>query len=431
MADISKITLPNGTTYDIKDAQAREDIASIEQAISGGVTFMGETTTPLTDGATTSTIVINGNNVTALKGYLVVYESKEFVFDGTKWIEMGDLSVLGALAWKDSATATYTPAGTVSKPTFTGSSSNVTITAADNSSGNYQPKGTVSQPTFTGSAMTSTGDFTPAGSISVSTATTENKTATVSAAASGTTTYTPGGTVTQPTFSGSAMSSTGNFTPAGTVALTNTNKTATVSKANSGTATYTPEGSVAAPTISVKTAGTTTTVNSITAVGTLPALTTTVANENLTIGWDAGTLPTKGSNTTVKTGDAAYQATAPAFTGTGARLVTDNIAVPTSASFTGTEGEVSVSGTPSGTVSQPTFSGTAVRLVTGNIAVPKTYSGSFTGTQGEVSVSGTPAGTVSQPTFTGTKTQLSGTTTAAGSVSQPTFTGTQATITST
>lgn len=433
MADtptISKITLPNGTTYDLKDAKAREDIAAIEQAIAGGVTFMGETTTTLTDGATTNPIIINGNSVTAIKGYLVVSDSKEFVFDGTKWIELGDLTALGALAWKDSVTATYTPAGTVSKPTFTGSSSNVTITTADNASGNYQPKGTVSQPTFTGSATTSTGNFTPAGSVSVSTNATSNKTATVSAAASGTTTYTPGGTVTQPTFSGSAMTSTGDFTPAGTIALSNTNQTTTVSK-TSGTATYTPEGSVAAPTISVKTAGTTTTVNSITAVGTLPSLTTTVANENLTLGWDAGTLPTKGSNTTVKTGDAAYEATAPAFTGTGARLVTGNISVPSSATFTGTEAEVSVSGTPSGTVSQPTFSGTAVRLVTGNIPVPSTYTATFTGTQGEVSVSGTPSGTVSQPTFTGTKTQISGTTTAAGSVSQPTFSGTQATITST
>lgn len=433
MADtptISKITLPNGTTYDIKDAQAREDIAAIEQAIAGGVTFMGETTTALTDGATTNPITINGNSVTAIKGYLVVSSSKEFVFDGTKWIELGDLDALGALAWKDSVSATYTPAGTVSKPTFTGTEANVTITAADNASGNYQPKGTVSQPTFTGSATTSTGNFTPAGNVSVTTNATTNKTATVSAASSGTTTYTPGGTVTQPTFSGSAMTSTGDFTPAGTVALSNTNQTTTVSK-TSGTATYTPEGSVAAPTISVKTAGTTTTVNSITAVGTLPSLTTTVANENLTLGWDAGTLPTKGSNTTVKTGDAAYEATAPAFTGTGARLVTGNISVPSSATFTGTEAEVSVSGTPSGTVSQPTFSGTAVRLVTGNIPVPSTYTATFTGTQGEVSVSGTPSGTVSQPTFTGTKTQLSGKTTATGSVSQPTFSGTQATITST
>lgn len=336
MADISKITLPSGTTYDLKDAQAREDIEELKDAIAGGVTFMGETTTALTDGATTNPITINGNSVTAIKGYLVVYSSKEFVFDGTHWIEMGDLSVLGDLAYKDSASGSYTPAGTVSKPTFTGSQSNVTITAADNASGNYQPKGTVSQPTFTGSALTSSGAFTPEGSVSVSTASTENKTTTVS-------------------------------------------KT-------TGTATYTPEGSVSAPTISVATAGATTTVNSITDVGTLPTFTATVANENLTLGFTQGTLPTKGANQTVKTGDAAYSASQPSFTGTGARLVT------------------------------------------GNIPVPKTFSASFTGTEGDVSVTGTPAGTVSQPTFTGTKAQISGTTTAVGSVSQPTFSGTAATI---
>ena len=341
MADnptISKITLPSGTTYDIKDAKARSDIASIEQAIAGGVTFMGETTTPLTDGSTTSTIVINGNNVTAVKGYLVVYSGAEFVYDGTKWIELGDLSALGNMAWVDTASSSYTPAGSVSTPTFTGSSSSVTITASDNTSGNYQPKGTVSQPTFSGNSLTSGGKFTPEGSVTVTT----------------------------------------NAT---------TNKTATVSPAGSGTATYTPAGSVEAPTISVSSAGSTTTVNSITAVGTLPSLTTTVTNENLTISFSQGTLPTKGSDTTVKTGDASYTASAPAFTGTG------------------------------------------VRLVTGNIAVPNTYTASFTGTEGDVSVTGTPSGTVSQPTFTGTKAQLSGTTTAAGSVSQPTFTGTQATIT--
>ena len=338
MAEISKITLPSGTTYDIKDAQARSDIAAIEAAIAGGVTFMGETSTPLTDGATTSQIVINDKTVTAVKGYLVVYNSKEFVYDGTKWIELGDLSLIGDLGWKDSASATYTPAGQVSQPTFTGSSSTVTITSVDNTNGNYQPKGSVSKPTFTGSNSTFGGNFTPSGSVTVTTNATTNKTAAVSPAASGTTTYTP-------------------------------------------------SGSVTAPTISVNTAGSTTTVNSITSVGTLPSLTTTVTNENLTISFDAGTLPVKGSNTTVKTGDATY------------------------------------------TASAPTFSGTGVRLVTGNIAVPNTYTATFTGEEGSVSVSGTPSGSVSQPTFTGTKVQLSGSTTASGTVSKPTFSGTQATIT--
>jgi hypothetical protein len=111
-------------------------------------------------------------------------------------------------------------------------------------------------------------------------------------------------------------------------------------------------------------------------------LTTTVTNENLTISFDAGTLPSKGANVTVKTGDATY------------------------------------------TASEPTFSGTGVRLVTGNIAVPSTYTATFTGEEGDVSVSGTPSGSVSQPTFTGTKVQLSGSTTASGTVSKPTFSGT-------
>lgn len=50
MADISKITLPNGNTYDIKDTTAREAIA----AISGGdaVVFIGVSTSTITDGGT-------------------------------------------------------------------------------------------------------------------------------------------------------------------------------------------------------------------------------------------------------------------------------------------------------------------------------------------------------------------------------------------
>lgn len=333
MADISVVKLLDGSTYNIKDAQARSDISELQASLSGGVHLIGETTTALTDGATTNPITISNKSVTAKNGDMVYYNNKEFLFTGASWKELGDLSTLGDLAYKSSASTSYTPAGTVSQPTFTGSSSNVTITASDNSSGNYQPKGTVSQPTFSGSSMTSTGEFTPAGSIS----------------------------------------------------FTNSNKTATVSKASSGTATYTPEGSVSAPTISVATAGATTTVNSITNVGSLPSFGTSVTNEVLEFTFNAGTLPTKGSNITVKTGDASYTATAPTFTGTGARLVTGNISVPSSATFTGTEGAVSVTGTPSGTVSQPTF--------------------------------------------TGTKAQISGTTTASGSVSQPTFSGTAATIT--
>ena len=338
MADISQVTLLDGNTYNIKDAAARQSISDIQTSISGGVRLVGETTTVLTEGATAKPIKINNVDYNQINGDLVYYGKKEFLWNGTIWTEMGDLSSLGALGTKDSATANYKPQGTVSQPTFTGTASAVTITTADSASGNYQPKGSVSKPTFTGSTSTATGKFTPSGTVSVSTNTTANQ-------------------------------------------------TATVAPASSGTVTYTPAGSVAAPTISVKTAGGTTTVNSITAVGTLPELTTTVSGEVLTIAFNKGTLPTKGANTTVKTGDAAYEATAPAFTGTG------------------------------------------VRLVTGNISVPSSYTASFTGTEDDVNVSGTPNGSVSQPSFTGTKAQISGSVTPSGTVSQPTFTGTQTTIT--
>lgn len=83
MADISKITLPNGNTYDIKDSTAREQIAALV-AIDNGVRLVGVTTTALTDDATTATISVNSANHTALKGDLVFYDTKEFLFDGTK-----------------------------------------------------------------------------------------------------------------------------------------------------------------------------------------------------------------------------------------------------------------------------------------------------------------------------------------------------------
>ena len=125
MADISKITLPSGNTYDIKDATARDAIA----ALSGGVFFLGVTTTALTDGATTNPIVVNSQSITAINGNIVVYGNAEFVFDGTKWIEFGDLSDLGALATKDTVALNKGAGGNVlgAATTFSGNSSSVSF----------------------------------------------------------------------------------------------------------------------------------------------------------------------------------------------------------------------------------------------------------------------------------------------------------------
>lgn len=304
MADISKITLPSGTTYDLKDAAARSSISSLESTVNtlnSSKIYIGESNTAITDGATIASISVTKDSttstITPTAGQFVTYGKKEFVVgeDGT-WHEFGDASELGDLAYKDSASGKYTPAGTVSQPTFTGTQATisisntakgtVTVSSADVTTGttaNYTPKGTVSKPSFTGTAGSVSVSGTPSGSVTISTGT-------------GTT----------------------NYTPAGSVSVT--------------------------PTVTVNTA----TVNSITAVGTLPSWTGTVSDETLTISWSTGTLPTKGADTTVATGIKSATATG-SFTGT---------AVDLEASFTGSSTTSTGSFTPSGSVSQPTFTGT-------------------------------------------------------------------------
>ena len=509
MADISKVTLPSGLTYDLKDKWARDQIASL----SGYTYYMGVTTTALSDGSTTNPVIINGSSVTANTGGICTYQSKEFIWNGTAWQEFGDLSALGDLAYVDAASTTYTPKGSISAK-FTGNSTSAYV-VVDSSTPEpiaeqrYTPSGTITGTTFTGSSMTSTGKFTPAGNVSL---TNSNQTVEVSKAASGTTTYTPEGNITGTTFTGSSMTSTGKFTPSGSVSLSNSNQTVTVSKAASGTATYTPEGTISGTTftgasmtstgkftpfgsvnfitdeknltvnqaesgtatytpagnitageITVKTAGSTGTIHNPTkqtvaktVVAAAPTATApaneityySVANETLSLyklGYTTGDSITT-SDVTVKTGDAVYQSANPTFSGTGVRLVTEGVNIPISAAFNGTQANVTVTGTTTGSVSNGTFTGTGARLVTGNISVPS--SASFTGTEDDVSVSGTTTGSVSNGTFSGTGVRLvtgnisvpssasfsgtegnvsvSGTTT--GSVSNGTFTGNEANL---
>lgn len=228
---ISQITLPSGTTYDIKDAQARNDIANLQSMATGAMYYMGISTTVITDNGVEHPTIDDEERILGTNdaGAVVIYGEKEYVWNGSKWQEFGSTGSLKSLAFKDSATGNFTPAGTIS----------------------------------------------------------------------------------QPTFSNGTCAATGSVTA---------------------------EGSVTAPTINLATAGTTTTVNSITDVGSLPAWSATVSGETLTIGWNAGSLPTKGSDTTVKIGDASYEATIPTFTGSAV--------------------SVNVTGTAEGTISQPTFNGT-------------------------------------------------------------------------
>ena len=150
MPDISKIRVPSGGTYNIKDATARDAIAALE----GGQYFLGLTTTALTNGSTTNPIQIDGQTgtTTATRGNIAVYGNAEFIWDGSKWVEFGDLSNLGALAYKSSVSLNKGSGDNVlgEATTFTAAASSVTF------SGGTTDKVLGSDATFTTTVTPST-----------------------------------------------------------------------------------------------------------------------------------------------------------------------------------------------------------------------------------------------------------------------------------
>lgn len=249
MADISKITLPSGTTYDIKDAGARELIASL----SGALTYLGTTTTALTDGSSTSPITIGSTSVTPKAGDVVAYGNSEFVWSAaeSKWREFGSTGSLKALAFKDSASGSYTPAGSVSQPTFTGMEKTISSSftpagtvaiSKGTGTANYTPEGTISAPTVTVTANTaSVKPFGSAGTLPSFTASVSGET--LSLAFSAGTLPSAGTAVTVATGIKSATASAPKFTGAGAEL-----KATFTGTAGTATASYTPAGSVSKPT---------------------------------------------------------------------------------------------------------------------------------------------------------------------------------------
>lgn len=115
-ASISQITVPinvegtiTNTTFDIKDAGARELIQSLGDAVY----WIGVTTTAITDGDATIPITVNGADVTPRTGGMAQYSGEEFVWNGAAWQSVGKNN-FGSLAFKSSATGDYTPAGSIS-----------------------------------------------------------------------------------------------------------------------------------------------------------------------------------------------------------------------------------------------------------------------------------------------------------------------------
>ena len=148
MADnptIWQITTPNNTVYDIEDKAARAAAAKGIQMIK--CTSASNTPYGVTwdDDGTTVTGTLAASSTTTGKLYLVPISTEEQKDIFAEWVtvindeatpttysweKIGttdiDLSDLGSLAYKDTASGSFTPAGTVSAPTISVSSAGST-----------------------------------------------------------------------------------------------------------------------------------------------------------------------------------------------------------------------------------------------------------------------------------------------------------------
>lgn len=402
MADLYKIKLPNNNEYDLRDSRLDHMSSLFHVSTKASDTPEGVVWTPSGGSAITGTLAANTDE--GKKYIYLVYspndDSKdnydEYVSTNTSgttwtWEKLGSTSIN-----LDNLKVAFTPAGSVSS-TFSGTAA--TIKAAGT------PAGTVSKPTFSGTAATISQNigYTPAGGVSQPTF--SGTAATISV------TGTPGaGTYTRPTgsFSGTAATitskgsnATGTYTrPTGSFSGT----AATVTS----TASYTPGGSV---TVTPKSGSAITYVASASVDGTKLVISTStftpVTGATGSFSGTAATITSKGGYTPAGSVTLSGGGYTP-----GAVTVTSAYTPAGSVTLSGggyTPGSVTATAayTPAGTVSKPTFSGTAA-----TIAVKAPY---------------TPAGTVSQPTFSGTAATYSASYTPAGSVSS-TFAGTPTTV---
>ena len=320
---LSNIVTPDGKTVWLKDKEARE-------AIAGGVSYIGKLwigtgSTHMTDGDTRTSVEIvdpqeasGHKTVAAMSGNLIIdtvdSTSSEFIYDGSTWQKFGDgsFSDLGDLAFADTASGTVT-INTYGNPTPNNTSTAATVNIAENASGNLAITGTFTNPTFSTTA-------TLTGTATLSQSSEDYKVVAATSIPSGATkSYTPAGTVAAPTISlATAGSTTSINNPTSKTVVTNVGTSAPSSTAASGALTYCS-------------------YDSTTECMTFSQITKTTGASITT------------SATTVKTGDASYSASAPAFTGTDVYLYADDVQT------TAGTAPVTVSGTVSGNTTGGAF----------------------------------------------------------------------------
>lgn len=306
---ISEVQLPGASgTYKIKDAEARELI----QALEDYTDYLGVTTTELTDGSTTNPVTIGGKSVTAKKGNIVNYGSKEFIFNGEEWQEFGDMSALKALAFKDSATGSFVPnvnkTGTVTAKSATLSATAIPLTLSTTAVTGATSFKAVGNPTTGKAAVTVSYSKATSGTVTV------NSSATFSGTIAGAVTGVTGGTGTKNTASTFSLSESTD----GVAVVTGIPSTTTVTGGAATVGSSTVYG-LAASTTKYMTGAeelnkvSTTVLTSVTASTNANAFDASVTGEVLTFTATAGTVDTASdgstsvlsATTTITTGSSA------------------------------------------------------------------------------------------------------------------------------
>lgn len=353
--NLSIVQLPDGTTRYIKDAEARAAI----DTISSYTKFLGVTTTKPEKNATVQ-IEGEADPVTAKTGDIVIYGAKEFIWNGTSWAEFGDLDalsdLLGDLAYNDTASADYTPAGDV----------NVTLTSTPvQVIGSVTDAGTL--PSYSSTNATVLGSVTNPGTVPTFEATPGTVLTGVSTAG------------TLPTYTSTSTAVLTGVSTAGTVPSFSSTSTEVVATYTSGTL---PTFTASLLTASVS--GETLTFT-LAANGFNPGTSATVTTSNVvaTTTWNEGAMPTFSTGAAVATATFTQGAMPTFNTGDVVASTTWNAgAMPTFSDATVIGSATFTQG------AMPSFSNTTVL---GEVAVS---SATFAGTTTTITVSGS----ISKPT---------------------------------
>lgn len=134
----------------------KANITAAALGLSGAMRFLGTSATAITDGATTNPITIGTTSTTVASGNVVLYGSKEFVWNGKSWEELGNEG-----SYKVQQTA-------VSSPAASGSTTAFIDTISQNAQGVITAtKKNVTFPTLSGGSAAGA-DATVVGGVTVS-----------------------------------------------------------------------------------------------------------------------------------------------------------------------------------------------------------------------------------------------------------------------